>query len=163
MKRKLLLTSLILGGFLLPGNIFAQESDTIYLTSKDISGLNKTKTKNYVSVHDPSVVYDPNTMYYYIYGTHLGTVRSADMQSWTGLSNNFFGKMSGNNVVNCQPNEAFVTNQTKKVNALVNGTVTEVDFGPFDAQAYCTATGTSVNGNMWAPDIIYNKKMKKWC
>ena len=135
MKRRLLLTSLILGGFLLPRNIFAQESDTIYLTSKDIAGLNKTKNKTYAGIHDPSVVYEPSSKMYYIYGTHLGTARSADMQSWTGLSSDFFGKMSGSNVVKCQPTEAFITNQTKKVNALVNGSVQEVDFGPFDAQA----------------------------
>ena len=143
--------------------LFAEESDTIYLTASDVAGLGLTRNKNYAGIHDPSVVYDPSSNMYYIYGTHLGTARSSDMQSWQGLSSNFFGRVVNGNVVSCNQFEAFVTNQTKKVNALVNGSVQEVTFGNFDAQAYCTATGTSVNGNMWAPDIIYNKKMKKWC
>ena len=164
MRTRLLLTTMLFfAGTMFSGQLFAEESDTIYLTSKDISGLSKTKNKTYAGIHDPSVVYDPASKMYYIYGTHLGTARSSDMQSWSGLSTDYFGRMSGSNIVKCQPDQAFITNQTTKVNALVNGTVKEVTFGPFDAQAYCTATGTSVYGNMWAPDIIYNNKMKKWC
>lgn len=143
---------------------FAQESEMITLRAKDINGLYKTKNKNYVSVHDPSVVYDPNSKYFYIYGTHNGTARTSDMQSWTGLSDNFYGIVNANGTItNAAPDRAFITNRTTKVKALVNGVVKEVNFGPFDAQAYCTATGTSVYGNMWAPDIIYNPTMKKWC
>lgn len=143
---------------------FAQESEMITLKATDINGLYKTKNKNYVSVHDPSVVYDPSSKFFYIYGTHNGTARSSDMQSWTGLSDNFYGIVNANGTItNAAPDRAFITNRTTKVKALVNGVVKEVNFGPFDAQAYCTATGTSVYGNMWAPDIIYNPTMKKWC
>lgn len=51
------------------------------------------------------------------------------------------------------------------VNELAGNTVT---FGNFDAAAWCTATdGWTIlsNGgsNMWAPDIIYNDTMKKYC
>ncbi len=51
------------------------------------------------------------------------------------------------------------------VNELAGNTVT---FGSFDAGAWCTAsegwTILSNNGsNMWAPDIIYNDKMNKYC
>ncbi len=163
MKKKTII-ALTLMSVLSVSGIYAQDSEYTYLSTKDLSSLGKTKTKNYAGIHDPSVVYDSSSKYYYIYGTHLGTARSADMQSWSGLSSDFFGIVNNSgDVVSAQPTQAFITNRTTKVNALVNGSVKEVDFGPFDAQAYCTATGTSVNGNMWAPDIIYNTKMKKWC
>lgn len=147
------------------------ESDTIILTSSDLSGLYKTKNKSYVSVHDPSVVYEPSSNYYYIFGTHVGVARTADLQSWSGVNNNIFGVVnSSGSVVSASADQAFITNQTTKVNALVNGTVQEVDFGPFDAMSWnCalpdpkTGNAWTVWGNMWAPDVIYNKKMKKWC
>ena len=147
----------------IPAN--AQEDDTIYLTDKDVTNIYKAKTKNYVSVHDPSVTYDATTKQYYIYGTHQGTARTADLQSWQGLSNDFFGIVnSSGNVVKAAPDQAFITNRTTKVNAIVGGAVKEVQFGNFDAQAWSCAWGNwSVYGNMWAPDIIYNPTMKKWC
>lgn len=38
----------------------------------------------------------------------------------------------------------------------------EVDFPNFDAHAW-QAKGNNVKGMQWAPDVIYNKTMKKWC
>ena len=37
----------------------------------------------HVSVHDPSVVWDPNSRYYYIFGSHRASAKSKDMSSWT--------------------------------------------------------------------------------
>ena len=46
MRTRLLLTTMLfLVGIMFSGQLFAEESDTIYLTSKDISGLSKTKNK----------------------------------------------------------------------------------------------------------------------
>ena len=41
----------------------------------------------------------------------------------------------------------------------------EVVFGNFDAYDWVSAYGDGYNidGNLWAPDIIYNETMKKWC
>ncbi|MDE6365085.1 MAG: family 43 glycosylhydrolase [Lachnospiraceae bacterium] len=44
----------------------------------------------------------------------------------------------------------------------------EVTFGSFDAKAWCTASDgwnilDGTNSNIWAPDIIYNPTMKKYC
>ncbi len=53
-----------------------------------------------------------------------------------------------------------------------DGNMTAVDFGSFPASDWNTAITAnpsagkvpwSVQGNMWAPDIIYNPVMKKWC
>lgn len=41
-----------------------------------------------VVVHDPSVVYDPQTQMYYIFGSHLGWAKSEDLISWTSFKNN---------------------------------------------------------------------------
>ncbi|MDE6606728.1 MAG: glycoside hydrolase family 43 protein, partial [Lachnospiraceae bacterium] len=53
--------------------------------------------------------------------------------------------------------------------AIVNDGAGSVAFGKFDAHAWCTASdGWAIidkNGgtNMWAPDIIYNTSMNKYC
>lgn len=39
-----------------------------------------------VSVHDPSVVYEPSSKYYYIFGTHRGLARTMNMMSWSSAS-----------------------------------------------------------------------------
>ncbi len=47
-------------------------------------------------------------------------------------------------------------------------TNSEVTFGSFDANAWCTASDgwkiyEGAGSNMWAPDIIYNTSLKKYC
>jgi arabinan endo-1,5-alpha-L-arabinosidase len=40
----------------------------------------------------------------------------------------------------------------------------EVEFPNFDAHDWSAAYGGySIGGNMWAPDVIYNDTMEKWC
>lgn len=43
---------------------------------------------NRVTVHDPSVVYDPETDMYYIFGSHMAWAKSKDLISWTNFKNN---------------------------------------------------------------------------
>ena len=170
--KKLLLSTLLAALFI---GMHAQEEeqpgipDTIKLTTTQVNNLYKEKKKNYVSVHDPSVVYDSISKYYYIYGSHIGAGRTKDLQNWSGVSNNIFGKMVNGKPTTVSADQAFRTHTTTKVKALRNGEITEVDFGNFDATDWhCSLPGNegqawSVWGNMWAPDIIYNKVMKKWC
>ena len=56
---------------------------------------------------------------------------------------------------------AFTTPQVTKV---TKGGV-EVDLPAFNAIAWAArgGDGYTVDGNMWAPDVIYNKEMQKWC
>ena len=122
-----------------------------------------------VSVHDPSVVYNPNDQYYYIFGTHRGLARTKDMMSWSGTTYYFrYKDASGSpKVIN---NSVGTANAYKPVFE-TNGTTTvtvggvEKTFGNFDAFAWSSASVANyeINGNMWAPDVIYNKKMQKWC
>jgi len=115
-----------------------------------------------VSVHDPSIVYDPAAKQYYIFGSHRATARSTDLMAWTSVTANWGlaaddGTVTNKNAAN---SVAFTTNMTKTVT--IGGE--EVTFGNFDALAWSAAYGNyDINGNMWAPDVIYNKVMEKWC
>ena len=41
-----------------------------------------------VTVHDPSVVYDPETEMYYIFGSHMAWAKSEDLINWKTFTNN---------------------------------------------------------------------------
>ena len=125
-----------------------------------------------IAVHDPSIVMDVTgsnaNPKYYIYGSHLGrakTYASGNYQIWntfktgeenTGTSNSLFADVNGK-LVNFK--DAYSTQLVKKVK---NYKGEEVDFPNFDAHGW-QYKGYNVQGNQWAPDIVYNKTMKKWC
>jgi len=106
-----------------------------------------------VAVHDPSIVVvyiDANgnsfpvndagatcTKYYYVFGTMIGAAYSTDMINWTSFTPTF----------------------------LLNGAVSNDYYNIFKAEAdYAEHTTTDdVHGNLWAPDVIYNTSLKKWC
>ena len=109
-----------------------------------------------VTVHDPSVVWDPESKTYYIFGSHRDNAKTTDMMNWTKVTVPWTNGISNN----CSNAAAFTTPQVTKVK---KGGV-EYDFN-FDAQAWSKRGNSNYNvdGNMWAPDVIYNKSMKKWC
>ena len=126
-----------------------------------------------IAVHDPSIVMDvtgsnANNPLYYIYGSHLGrakTYATGNYQIWNtfktgeenaGTRNSLFVDVNGK-LVNFK--DAYSTQLVKKVK---NYKGEEVDFPNFDAHAW-QAKGNNVKGMQWAPDVIYNKTMKKWC
>lgn len=105
-----------------------------------------------VSVHDPSVVWSPSNKRYYIFGSHRATATSSDMINWTWSSFSWYSGTSNANT--------FKTQQVKTV--VKNGE--EVEFPNFDANGWSGAYGNyNIDGNLWAPDVIYNTAMKKWC
>lgn len=140
----------------------------------DLANAYATQTIGRIAVHDPSIVMDvtdPTTNTnpkYYIYGSHLGrayTYASGNYQIWNtfktgeenaGTSNSLFADVNGK-LVNFK--DAYSTQLVKKVK---NYKGEEVDFPNFDAHAW-QAKGNNVKGMQWAPDVIYNKTMKKWC
>ena len=105
-----------------------------------------------VPVHDPSVVIvykDANgnsfpendaagsrVKYYYVFGTMLGAAYSTDMINWTAFTPTF------------SINGVATTNYYQLVK-------TEADYAGH-------TTTSDVQGNLWAPDIIYNKALGKW-
>ena len=100
-----------------------------------------------VSVHDPSIVWDPLTQTYYIFGSHRAAAKTTDLMSWTTVDN-FVSTTT------------FSSPAVKKVK---KGGV-EYDFA-FDAQAWSKRGNASydITGNLWAPDVIWNPVMNKWC
>lgn len=125
-----------------------------------------------IAVHDPSIVMDvteSTNPKYYIYGSHLGrakTYASGNYQIWnntfktgeenTGTSNSLFADVNGKSI---NFKDAYSTHVIKKVK---NSKGEEVTFGNFDANGW-QFKGNTVKGMQWAPDVIYNKTMKKWC
>ena len=109
-----------------------------------------------VSVHDPSIVWEPASQTYYIFGSHRAAAKTTDLMSWTSFQAPWQNAYSSN----CSNSTAFTTPQVTKMKK--GGA--EVDF-TFDAQAWAKrgSTNYSVDGNMWAPDVIWNKAMQKWC
>lgn len=106
-----------------------------------------------VAVHDPSIIVvykdaagntfpqndagNTRTKYYYIFGTHLGAAYSTDMINWTPF--------------------------TPSIS--LNGNISNNYYQIFKAEADYAGhyNSSDVRGNLWAPDIIYNTAMNKWC
>jgi len=107
-------------------------------------------TPTRVSVHDPSVVigYSKDgkiigekssgaTEVYYIFGSHRAWARSNDMQNWESFTNNL--------------STDYATVFSKDAGWASRG------------GNQGNSAGYDVTGNMWAPDVVWNKQMKKWC
>ncbi len=131
------------------------------LTVNEMRSLYSTANGSVVSIHDPSVVFHNGS--FHIWGTHLGTASSKDLVTYTGMraDNTTFAKPDG---TRCDFNTAFNEQVVKQVKNY-KGNV--VDFPQVDGEAWCSTYAsdkqTWISGNMWAPDIIYNEQMKKWC
>lgn len=143
------------------------------VTDADLQGVYSARQYNKrVVCHDPSIVIDditnPASPTYYIYGSHLGkgkTTAAENYQEWTVFkageenataTNSLFCNQSGT-LVNYS--DAYTTHAVTSVKDHVGKTVT---FGNFDAHGW-QKKGNTVKGMQWAPDVIYNKTMKKWC
>lgn len=142
------------------------------LTDADLRGAYTGKTYSQrLSCHDPSVVIDSITNrrspVYYVYGSHLGhgkTWQGQNYQNWQdswaayeadGVTNSLFANAAGTRI---NYSTAYSTPAVTKFKNL-NGDSVEL---VFDAHAW-QASGDNVSGMQWAPDVIYNKQMKKWC
>ena len=125
-----------------------------------------------VTCHDPSIVVDditnPSSPTYYIYGSHLGrgkTTAAKNYQEWsifkageeaTGNVNSLFANKQGTLVNYANAYASHLITEVK------NSKGENVKFGNFNAHGW-QYKGNNVQGNQWAPDIVYNKTMKKWC
>ena len=148
----------------------SRAQDRIPVTQTDINALYTAVNRGRVSVHDPSVVHQSGQTFY-AFGSHRAVgVSSDNMQNWTGVNNSgLFGKMVNGKATVCSFNDAFLVNETQRVTILKNGTPTEVDFGSYNACEWAKADdaswilGDEWGGNMWAPDVLWNPTMQKWC
>ena len=144
----------------------------ILLSIIGMMAMSGAMAQSRISVHDPSIVMDvtgsTTNPKYYIYGSHLGrgkTYASGNYQIWntfktgeenTGTSNSLFADVTGKLITF---KDAYGIHVIRKVK---NSKGEEVAFGNFDAHGW-QFQGNTVQGMQWAPDVIYNKTMKKWC
>ena len=117
----------------------------------------KAISLQHVTVHDPSVVWDPESKTYYIFGSHRDNAKTTDMMRWTKVAVPW-ATASSNNAAN---KDAFTTPQ---VTTVKKGGI-DVNLPKFNAVNWSAkgGSGYNVDGNMWAPDVIFNKAMNKWC
>lgn len=114
-----------------------------------------------VSVHDPSIVWD-NAGTYYVFGSHQAWAKSTDLMNWSTVP--VAWRTESNASVTCET--AFNVNATTSIK--VGGANLDFKNGngnPFDVEAYSAAGNVSydISGNLWAPDVIWNPTMEKWC
>ncbi len=110
-------------------------ADPVSLQAKTAEGLAEDAEYVRVSVHDPSIVKEPETGYYYIFGSHRAFAKSKDLMTWERFECNILSDF------------------------------TELCKEPWEWAEDATSrkTGEVLSGRMWAPDVIWNDTMKKWC
>ncbi len=105
----------------------------------DLSAYAKGSVNAGVSVHDPSVYALDGA--YYIFGTHMSAARSADLRRWTSIADGYradnpvWGDLFGEG--------SHVFDYAGSAKSLI----------PTDDGRY----------HVWAPDVIYNDTMGKYC
>lgn len=141
----------------------------ISMTPTQMGKVYKTASVSRVSVHDPSIVPVKNAetgaTTYYVFGSHRACGRSTDLRNWYKQTWTY-GIVQANGTVTQTTDVAgvFRTNQTTTVPMTVNGERTEVAFGNFNTEQWrYTAANSNLSGNQWAPDVIWNPHMQKWC
>lgn len=135
-------------------------ADDVKLASTDISKMVATKNYSWVSVHDPSVVYNDADDKFYIVGSHRGLAQTSDLVNFTGINNT--------NIYNKSYEYAFKSCPSHKVMVKRGTSTVEETLPSFDAGAFCATYAKDteakwIEGDQWAPDIVYNPNMEKWC
>ncbi|BBF42612.1 arabinan endo-1,5-alpha-L-arabinosidase [Lachnospiraceae bacterium KM106-2] len=103
------------------------------ITEKPLSEVKKGGFNAKASVHDPSIITDDKGNYY-IFGSHMEAAKSTDLKTW----------------------KSFATG-VNRTNPLFDN-LFDSSMKAFQFVGKNTDGGYSV----WAPDVIYNKKMKKY-
>ena len=150
----------------------------VEVSEQEIAKVSQKGEINTVAVHDPSIVAsvdaDGNVLYA-VFGSHMGVATSTDLQKWTSVdqesvNSQLFGVLQEDGQIKAASyEEAFVEGVGSTVLMDSNGVEYTVDFSSFNAAAWNTAvsandgTDWNVSGNMWAPDVIYNPAMGRWC
>lgn len=129
-----------------PKMVSAKNTDADNQTSSEetkTSAEPTTETGNYevpletffsrTSVHDPSVVKDPKSGMYYIFGSHLAFAKSENLIEWTQFTTNIHNDY---------------------------GTLFKE---PWEQWSEKATPNSGLSGMMWAPDVIWNETMQKWC
>lgn len=118
------------------------------------------------SVHDPSIVPDGNGTYY-VFGSHMDVAKTTDLMKWQRVTSQIaisplYGVVGADgNVVKASFNDAFQKNQVTGDTGLKDTKGNPVVFGTYNINNWISPN--AIAGNQWAPDVIYNDKLGKWC
>ncbi len=128
---------LALGSISYPGTAdrtaAAGSGDAVLTDEKQLGGYSDKLAYQRVGVHDPSIIQDPETKRYYLFGSHCAWAYSDDLKNWTSFTNN------------------------------VTEASAVTIFKDEIAWCRKADSGYAVAGNLWAPDIVWSEPMKKWC
>ncbi len=163
MKRYSLVAALAMIACTQASALSGDKDSVISMTASELGKLYKTVSYNRISVHDPSIVKSGGK--YYIYGSHRAAAVTSDLQNWNWQNWTYGIPQSDGKVTATEGFEGvFNTSMTTTVKVLQGTDAVDVAFGNFDAEAWrYTENNPSLGGNQWAPDIIWNPHMKKWC
>lgn len=124
------------------GKIKAKKLGTAVITAKNKKGKKSTCTVKVIhstqAIHDPSVFRDPQSGKYYTFGSHLMAATSTNLIGWSAAANSS-------------------TNYAKK------STLFSKRYTKEFAKAYAYTMPDGASQNAWAPDVIYNPSMHKYC
>lgn len=112
----------------------SQEDVQAAMQGADVSSLPAGHVKGGAAVHDPSIIKAEDGTYW-IFGSHMAVAKSDDLRQWSGV----FANVS-------------------RHNKLFSNLFAD------DSDAFAWVGKNSEGGySVWAPDVIYNKKMQKYC
>lgn len=146
---------------------FASQAQT-ELSIDDVSPMSASKSYKEVGIHDPSIYFNPEDHMYYIMGSHIGFAKTNDMLN---LSN-----IGSSKVYTKGYAQEFKTCPEHTVKVVRDGQILSETLPKYNAGAYCstyagikvgdrqpTSESNWIAGNQWAPDVIYNRDVGKWC
>ena len=124
------------------GRVTAKMFGKAVVTAKSPDGKTAECTVKVVhpdmAIHDPSVYRDPVSGKYYTFGSHLMSAVSADLKGYSVAASSGSNYSSSSTLFTKRYTEEF-------------------------AEAYAYTMPGGARENLWAPDIIYNTDMKKYC
>lgn len=134
------------------------------LTTSQMTTAKTAKSYGNVSVHDPSIYTDATGSTYYVIGSHLGMGKSTNLATWSSVNTgtNHATLLNGKAYY-----DAFNSNPTREVQVKIGTTISTKTFPSFNAGDFCSIYATNrtswIQGDMWAPDVIWNPTMNKYC
>jgi len=147
--------------FGMAGRGYAEAAENlIKLSDDDVNNLYKEVSSRRQSVHDPSIVPDGNGSYH-VFGTMMGVAKTDDLVNWDAVIMD--EDDNSKSLYNKPFAEAFTDNALKGNTTYYDsaGQAHTVNFGTYNINNWIS--GNTIKGNQWAPDVIYNTEMGKWC
>ena len=73
------------------------QSDMIELTLAELNSLYQIQSRDWKSVHDPSLVWDATSQTFYIYGSHYEGAQTKDFKTYSSITRYYKGGYDSGN------------------------------------------------------------------